>query len=207
LVNELIEAKNKSELNRVTNRWTRYDLIVIAEMAYVAMPEAAAEMMFQIIAGTSGGDRDDELAVLRMDDDVSECEVVQGHARPVDRSGAHHRDRERIVSVSKNAGEKRRQQIKLSLCPRPTLRPKRVAFVRAQNDAEKIYKTNCVLCHAPDGSGSSPHASKNVLPAHGHSQNRSEKYGSGLPDDFSLFAAQLNRKLFVTNRAIVDARV
>ena len=29
-------------------------------------------------------------------------------------------------------------------------------FVQAQNDAEKIYKTNCVLCHAPDGSGSSP---------------------------------------------------
>jgi len=29
-------------------------------------------------------------------------------------------------------------------------------FVRAQNDAEKIYKTKCVLCHAPDGSGSSP---------------------------------------------------
>ena len=51
LVNELIEAKNKSELNRVTNRWTRYDLLVIDEMAYVAMPEAAAEMMFQIIAG------------------------------------------------------------------------------------------------------------------------------------------------------------
>jgi len=51
LVNELIEAKNKSELNRVTYRWTRYDLIVIDEMAYVAMPEAAAEMMFQIIAG------------------------------------------------------------------------------------------------------------------------------------------------------------
>ena len=29
-------------------------------------------------------------------------------------------------------------------------------FVRAQNDTEKIYKANCVLCHAPDGSGSSP---------------------------------------------------
>src|SRR5258708_19942608 len=63
-----------------------------------------------------------------MDDDVSECEVMQGDARPVDRSGAHHRDRERIVSVSKNAGEKRRQQIKLSICPRPTLRPKPVAL-------------------------------------------------------------------------------
>jgi IstB-like ATP binding protein len=42
---------NKSELNRVTNRWTRYELIVIDEMAYVAMPEAAAELLFQIIAG------------------------------------------------------------------------------------------------------------------------------------------------------------
>jgi DNA replication protein DnaC len=51
LVNELTEAKNRSELNRVTNRWTRYELIVIDEMAYVAMPEAAAEMLFQIIAG------------------------------------------------------------------------------------------------------------------------------------------------------------
>jgi cytochrome c6 len=29
------------------------------------------------------------------------------------------------------------------------------AFLRAQNDAEKIYKTNCVLCHAADGSGNS----------------------------------------------------
>ena len=36
LVNELTEAKNKSELNRVTNRWTRYELIVIDEMAYAA---------------------------------------------------------------------------------------------------------------------------------------------------------------------------
>jgi DNA replication protein DnaC len=51
LVNDLIEAKHKSELNRVTNRWTRYELIVIDEMAYVAMSEAAAEMLFQVIAG------------------------------------------------------------------------------------------------------------------------------------------------------------
>ena len=44
-------AKNKSELNRVTARWMRYELIVIDEMAYVAMPEAAAEYLFQIISG------------------------------------------------------------------------------------------------------------------------------------------------------------
>jgi cytochrome c6 len=29
-------------------------------------------------------------------------------------------------------------------------------FLRAQSDAEKIYKTHCALCHAPDGSGSTP---------------------------------------------------
>lgn len=51
LVNELSEAKNNSELNRVTNRWMRYELIVIDELGYVAMPEAAAELLFQIIAG------------------------------------------------------------------------------------------------------------------------------------------------------------
>jgi DNA replication protein DnaC len=51
LVNELIEAKNRSELNRVTNRWMRYELIAIDEMAYVAMPEAAAELLFQVISG------------------------------------------------------------------------------------------------------------------------------------------------------------
>src|ERR1700686_421785 len=28
-------------------------------------------------------------------------------------------------------------------------------LMKAQNDAEKTYKTNCVLCHAPDRSGSS----------------------------------------------------
>jgi DNA replication protein DnaC len=51
LVNELIEAKNRNELNRITNRWMRYELIVIDEMAYVAMPEAAAELLFQVISG------------------------------------------------------------------------------------------------------------------------------------------------------------
>lgn len=51
LVNELTEAKHKSELNRVTNRWTRYKLIVIDEMAYVTMSEAAAELLFPVIAG------------------------------------------------------------------------------------------------------------------------------------------------------------
>ena len=51
LVNELIEAKKQSELNRITNRWLRYELIIIDEMAYVAMPESAVELLFQVISG------------------------------------------------------------------------------------------------------------------------------------------------------------
>src|SRR5216684_4037718 len=30
------------------------------------------------------------------------------------------------------------------------------AGVHAQSDVAKVYKTNCVLCHAADGSGNSP---------------------------------------------------
>lgn len=51
MVTELIEAKNQLELARVRNRWTRYDLIIIDELGYVVMPDAAAELLFQVIAG------------------------------------------------------------------------------------------------------------------------------------------------------------
>jgi DNA replication protein DnaC len=51
LVNELMEAKSRSELSRVRNRWLRYQLIVIDEMAYVGVPELAAELLFQVISG------------------------------------------------------------------------------------------------------------------------------------------------------------
>jgi DNA replication protein DnaC len=53
MVTELIEAKNQSELNRVRGRWTRYELIVLDEMGYVGMTEAAAELLFEVIAGRS----------------------------------------------------------------------------------------------------------------------------------------------------------
>jgi len=51
MVNELVEARHNNELNRVTARWTRYELLVIDEMGYVALAEAGAEMLFQVIAG------------------------------------------------------------------------------------------------------------------------------------------------------------
>lgn len=51
MVNELVEAKHHNELSRATARWTRYELLVIDEMGYVALAEAGAEMLFQVIAG------------------------------------------------------------------------------------------------------------------------------------------------------------
>jgi DNA replication protein DnaC len=51
LINDLMEARNQNELSRITSRWMRYELIVIDEMAYVAIPESAAELLFQVIAG------------------------------------------------------------------------------------------------------------------------------------------------------------
>jgi DNA replication protein DnaC len=51
MVTELIEAQNQAELSRVRNRWTRYDLIVIDELGYVVMPDTAAELLFQVVAG------------------------------------------------------------------------------------------------------------------------------------------------------------
>lgn len=51
MVTELMEAQKQSELTRVRNRWTRYDLIVIDELGYVVMPDTAAELLFQVIAG------------------------------------------------------------------------------------------------------------------------------------------------------------
>jgi len=51
MVTELIEAQNQAELNRVRNRWLRYELIGIDELGYVMMPDTAAELLFQVIAG------------------------------------------------------------------------------------------------------------------------------------------------------------
>ncbi len=39
------------QLTRVRNRWMRYELVVVDELGYVVMPDAAAELLFQVIAG------------------------------------------------------------------------------------------------------------------------------------------------------------
>jgi len=50
LVNDLVEAQHQHQLSRVINRWARVELIVIDELAYVAVADLGAELLFQLIA-------------------------------------------------------------------------------------------------------------------------------------------------------------
>ena len=51
MVTEMIEAQSQLQLTRARNRWMRYELVVVDELGYVMMPDAAAELLFQVIAG------------------------------------------------------------------------------------------------------------------------------------------------------------
>jgi DNA replication protein DnaC len=50
LVNELVEAKQQLQLQRVLARWARYDVVAVDEVGYVPMAELGAEFLFQVIA-------------------------------------------------------------------------------------------------------------------------------------------------------------
>ena len=50
LVNDLVEAQHQHQLSRVINRWARVELIIIDELAYVAVADLGAELLFQLIA-------------------------------------------------------------------------------------------------------------------------------------------------------------
>jgi DNA replication protein DnaC len=50
LANELQEAESRRELNRVVARYARIELVVLDELGYHALPEGAAELVFQVIS-------------------------------------------------------------------------------------------------------------------------------------------------------------
>jgi DNA replication protein DnaC len=50
LANELQEAQSRRELNRVVGRYARLELLVLDELGYLALPEGAAELVFQVIS-------------------------------------------------------------------------------------------------------------------------------------------------------------
>ena len=50
LANELQEAESRRELARVVSRYARIELLVLDELGYLALPEGAAELVFQVIS-------------------------------------------------------------------------------------------------------------------------------------------------------------
>jgi DNA replication protein DnaC len=50
LANELQEAESKRELARVIARYARTELVVLDELGYLALPDGAAELVFQVIS-------------------------------------------------------------------------------------------------------------------------------------------------------------
>jgi DNA replication protein DnaC len=50
LANELQEAESRRELARVIARYARTELVVLDELGYLALPEGAAELVFQVIS-------------------------------------------------------------------------------------------------------------------------------------------------------------
>jgi DNA replication protein DnaC len=50
LANELSEAESRRELARVVGRYSRYELLILDELGYLALPGGAAELVFQVIS-------------------------------------------------------------------------------------------------------------------------------------------------------------
>jgi DNA replication protein DnaC len=50
LANELQEAQGRRELSRLVGRYGRLDLLLLDELGFLALPEGAAELVFQVIS-------------------------------------------------------------------------------------------------------------------------------------------------------------
>jgi len=50
LVNELIEAREEKSLQRILQRYARYDLLILDELGYIPFSKEAGELLFQVLA-------------------------------------------------------------------------------------------------------------------------------------------------------------
>ena len=50
LVNELVEAREQRELQRIIKRYSRYDLLILDELGYIPFSKEGAELLFQVLA-------------------------------------------------------------------------------------------------------------------------------------------------------------
>ena len=85
LANELQEAESRRELARVVARYARTELVVLDELGYLALPDGAAELVFQVISERNergSADRHDQPPVRRMDQGLPRRPPRQGRRRP-----------------------------------------------------------------------------------------------------------------------------
>jgi DNA replication protein DnaC len=50
LVNELIEARQEKDLQRLINRYARFDLLILDELGYIPFSKEGSELLFQVLA-------------------------------------------------------------------------------------------------------------------------------------------------------------
>lgn len=50
LVNELIEAREERDLQRILKRYSRYELLILDELGYIPFSKEGAELLFQVLA-------------------------------------------------------------------------------------------------------------------------------------------------------------
>ena len=50
LVNELIEARKDKDLQRLLQRYVRYDLLILDELGYIPFSKEGSELLFQVLA-------------------------------------------------------------------------------------------------------------------------------------------------------------
>lgn len=50
LVNELVEAREERTLQRIIQRYRRYDLVILDELGYIPFSREGAELLFQVLA-------------------------------------------------------------------------------------------------------------------------------------------------------------
>ena len=119
LVNDLVEAQHQHQLSRVINRWARVELIVIDELAYVAVADLGAELLFQLIA-----ERAEKAAVIATTNlPFSEWTTVFPNARLCKALLDRLTDRAHIIDTGTESYRFRRsleqRQLKTRVKPRP----------------------------------------------------------------------------------------
>ena len=156
LANELQEAESRRELGRVVGRYARTEFVVLDELGYLALPEGAAELVFQVISERNERGSlivHHQPAVRRVDQGIPRPAPREGSRRPHHPQGAHHRHRHRELAVPPRA---RTPTTKTSMTPRPGAAPATIATKPLALRAQAFASTVAVALQPRDQATSTP---------------------------------------------------